>query len=399
MILRILFLIGFILFFSTCSKESKSFKEPSIFQTIAPSESGIDFNNAIIENDSMNYFQYGYFYMGGGVSIGDLNGDGLADVYFTGNMVPNKLYLNKGDLKFEDITAIAQTDGGQHWITGTTMVDINADGLLDIYVCVSGKWASTKNLLYINQGNNEAGIPIFREEATAYGLADTGNSIQTTFFDYDKDGDLDAYVANYPTTPFNSMPSDYIRFDKNVTLEQSDHLYRNNGNNTFTDVTEAAGLVNYGLSIGVLASDFNNDGYTDLYVSNDFHSPDRFFLNKGDGTFSNELNEAFKHTSFYGMGVDAMDINNDGLLDLVQSDMASNENFRAKANMAGMDIPSFWKIVEADFNYQYMYNSLQLCNGIQKDGVPFYSDIAKVSGIDKTDWSWATLWLERFIHQ
>lgn len=385
-------LLGLVSLFSC--EEKTTTQNQKIFEAISPTHSSIDFSNDLIVNDSINFFKYGYYYMGGGVSIGDVNGDGLQDIYFTGNRVENKLYLNKGNLQFEDITEVAGVTADDRWVTGVAMHDVNADGLLDLSVSVAGIWTSTKNILYINQGLNNQGIPTFKDEAELRGVADEGLSIQTAFFDADQDGDIDMYVANYEQTSFGTLISEYKQKVDNPKWESSDHLYINDGNGYFTDRTEAAGMLNFGLAVGVLASDFNNDNLTDLYVSNDFNTPDNFYFNNGDGTFTDLSKETIQHTSFYGMGVDAADINNDGLMDFTQMDMTPADNFRSKANMASMDIDGFWQNVNAGFHYQYMYNTLQLNQGIRPGGRPFFADVAKMSGIDKTDWSWACLFAD-----
>ncbi|WP_420581110.1 VCBS repeat-containing protein [Reichenbachiella sp.] len=375
-------------------EEKTTTQNQKIFEAISPSHSNVSFSNDLIVNDSINFFKYGYYYMGGGVSIGDLNGDGLQDMYFTGNRVKNKLYLNKGNLQFQDITEVAGVAADDRWITGVAMHDVNADGLLDISVAVAGIWTSTKNILYINQGLNDQGIPTFKDEAEARGVADEGLTIQTAFFDADQDGDIDMYVANYEQTSFGTLIPEYKEKVDNPQWESSDHLYINDGSGYYTDGTEAAGMLNFGLAVGVLASDFNNDNLTDLYVSNDFNTPDNFYFNNGDGTFTDLSKETMQHTSFYGMGVDAADVNNDGLMDFTQMDMTPADNFRSKANMASMDIDGFWQNVNAGFHYQYMYNTLQLNQGIKPNGRPFFADVAKMSGIDKTDWSWACLFAD-----
>ena len=382
------------LFFTSCERLTEGTNSQALFQSLNPEQTGIDFNNQLTVTDSMNFFTYGYYYMGGGVAIGDFNQDGLQDVYFTGNMVPNKLYVNQGNLKFQDVSKEAGVQADDRWITGCAVVDINADGKEDIYVSVAGKWKSRKNILYINQGNDENGIPQFEDLAESYGLADAGYSIQTAFLDYDQDGDLDVFVANYEPTSFNYTSHDYKKLIDQVRWDQSDHLYRNNGDNSFTDVTEEAGLLHFGLSIGVICSDFNKDGFTDLYVSNDFHSPDFFYLNKGDGTFEEVSHQSLQHTAFYGMGIDAADYNHDGQLDFIQLDMAAPDNFRSKANMSSMDVTRFWNMVDYGFHHQYMYNALQTAQGVQEDGTPFYAETAKLSGLDKTDWSWACLFAD-----
>ncbi|MEP2023913.1 MAG: VCBS repeat-containing protein [Reichenbachiella sp.] len=391
---RIFTLAGIVAFYITSCTTTTKEKNEKIFESIDPEVSGVTFSNNITVNDSVNFFKYGYLYMGGGVSTGDINNDGLVDIYFTGNQVSNKLYLNKGNLQFEDITEQSGVGADDRWITGVSMHDVNADGWLDMYVSVSGIWTSTKNILYINQGLNEKGIPTFKDEAELRGVADEGKSIQTCFFDYDQDGDIDIYVANYEKMSFGSFIAEYKQKVDNPVLETSDHLWVNDGNGYFTDGTVDAGLLNFGLAVGVIATDFNNDNLTDLYVSNDFNTPDNFYFNNGDGTFTDLIKETTQHTAFYGMGVDAADINNDGLMDIVQVDMTPADNFRSKANMASMNIPDFWKNIAAGFHYQYMYNTLQVNQGIRPNGEPFFADVAKMSAIDKTDWSWAALFAD-----
>ena len=386
-----------LVFMWSCTQEDSkddAFKNQDIFTALMPEETGITFQNDLPINDTMNYFSYGYYYMGGGVAVADFDGNGLTDIFFTSNAASNELYLNDGDFKFSNITKEAGLARTGYWHTGCAVVDINADAKPDIYVSVAGKWNDRSNLLYINQGPDENGIPIFEEKAKEYGLDDNGYSIQTTFFDYDQDGDLDVYVANYPPTAFNSTVQDYISRSKNFKWEESDHLYENKGNNIFEDITEKAGLLRFGLGIGVIAQDFNNDNLTDLYVSNDFHTPDFFYLNKGDGTFTESLKECFQQTSFYGMGVDVADIDNNGYKDLMQVDMTSQDNYRSKANMASMNIPAFQAMIENGLHYQYMYNSLQVCQGVREDGQPFYSNVSKAYGLDMTEWSWACLFTD-----
>lgn len=364
------------------------------FELLDPSQSGVTFNNLITTTDTFNYNTYPYIYMGGGVALGDVNNDNLTDVFFTGNMVPNKLYLNKENLQFEDISNKAAIEGDSRWYTGVTMVDINTDGWLDIYVCVSGL-GDTQNQLYINNGPSpDSGEVSFTEMAAEYGIADKSNSIQSTFFDMDNDGDLDLYVANYPTVPL-TMPNLFY-FDKMSMANpaESGHLYRNEGNGKFRDITEASGVLNFGLSLGVIACDFNNDGWKDLYISNDFNVPDYFYLNNGDGTFSEKIKESSGQTSFFGMGIDAADFNNDGLTDLFQVDMTPENHFRAKTNMASMNTRSFNTGVDLGFHYQYMQNSLQLNNGNGPEGTPIFSNIARLTGTATTDWSWAPLFAD-----
>ncbi|GAA4933823.1 VCBS repeat-containing protein [Algibacter agarivorans] len=383
---KLIFFLLLTAFFS-CGKSKQS---SQLFKPVLETDSRITFNNILTETDSLNYFIYPYLYLGGGVATGDINNDGLSDIFFVGNLVENKLYLNKGDMKFEDLTDKAHLEGGSKWFTGVTMVDINNDGWLDIYVCASGKDGNDKrNNLYINNGDLT-----FTESAEKYGVDDNGSSIQSVFFDYDKDGDLDLYVANYPIAPFGSPNSYYLHKMKNLINEDSDHLYQNNGYGVFKDVSVESGIANYGLSLGVSVGDYNNDGFEDLYISNDFNTPDKFFINNGDGTFNDKLKESTYQTSWFGMGSDVADFNNDGLLDLVQVDMTPRDNRRAKENMASMNASLFWNTVESGFHYQYMFNSLQLNRGLNPiKGVQF-SNVARIAGIPTTDWSWAPLFAD-----
>ena len=371
-----------ILFFACGENESP---KHTFFSKLSSDQSGITFSNDLAENDSINYFTYAYIYMGGGVSVGDINNDGLIDLFFTGNMVSNKLYLNKGNLEFEDITESAGIGGDARWYTGTTMTDINNDGFLDIYISVGGKFSPKENQLFINNGNNT-----FTEQAEKYGIADPSNSVQATFFDYDLDGDLDLYVANYPPTPF-SAPNHYYAFRQSNPKElESDRLYKREGD-LFIEVTEEAGLKNFGLSLSATVGDVNQDGWPDLYVSNDFSTPDYFFINNKNGTFSEQVREVTKNTSFYGMGVDIADFNNDELLDIIQVDMTAQINRRAKANMASMNPALFWSTVNSGFHYQYMQNSLQMNNGNLSGDLPYFSNVSRLAGVSSTDWSWGPL--------
>ena len=361
----------------------------TLFTPLAAKDSGIDFSNALTESDTLNYFLYRNLYNGGGVAIGDVNNDGLQDIYFTGNMVGNKLYLNKGDLEFEDVSKKAGVEGRRQWATGVTMADVNQDGWLDIYVSVSGIGNETKNLLYINDASDNA-YPTFTEMAEVYGIADSGKSTQSVFFDYDRDGDLDLYVANYPIVDSRTGVLNYREYMRRVHLGVSDHLYKYE-DGKFVDVTIESGVMRYGLSLGVSVGDFNGDGWPDLYVSNDFATPDYFFFNNGNGTFSEKSKETTRHTSFFGMGVDAADLNNDGLLDFLQVDMTPEDNFRSKANMGSMDTEAFWAMVNNDMHYQYMKNALQLNMGNDMEGFPRFSEISQLANVALTDWSWAPL--------
>jgi len=379
---KLLYLLSVVAIVVGCSAEKKQFSKLNASQT------NITFANTLFETNKNNYFTYPYMYLGGGVAAGDFNNDGLEDLFFTGNMVPNKLYLNKGDFKFEDISETAGIAGDDRWYAGVTLVDINKDGYLDIYCSVSGEKEPHNNVLYLNNKDNT-----FSEVAQAYGIDDNGYSMHSTFFDYDKDGDLDLYVANYPPTSFKA-PVDYYKYMiENHEAIDSDHLYRNDGE-TFVDVTEEAGISNFGLSLGVVASDFNNDGYPDLYISNDFNAPDYMYLNNGDGTFTNDILNSFRQTSFFGMGVDASDFNNDGWVDLFQLDMNAADNFRSKANMSSMNPEVFYQSVSLGLHHQYMQNSLQINQGNLNGNSPAFSNVARWGGVSSTDWSWGGIFAD-----
>ncbi|WP_109436888.1 VCBS repeat-containing protein [Aquimarina sp. AU119] len=391
----LVFFVG-VFFLVSCTEKEKTIVNTTnkVFENLEASTTGIEFNNVLTENDSLNYFTYSYLYMGGGVATGDINNDGLIDIYFTGNQVSNKLYLNKGNLKFEDITEKAGVSGDDRWYTGVTMVDINGDGFLDIYCSVGGKFGPKNNQLFINNGSStSSGQVTFSEKASEYGIDDIGNSVQGTFFDYDNDGDLDLYSANYPPTSFNA-PNFYYTFRmKNIKDHESDHLYRNDGG-TFTNATEDAGIKNFGLTLSATVGDLNNDGWSDIYVSNDFSTPDYLYLNNQDGTFREVVKKATAHTAFFGMGVDISDYNNDGNLDIFQVDMDAQSNRRKKTNMASMNPKLFWSTVNSGFHYQYMHNCLQSNTGVIKDGIPQFSNISRITGTSSTDWSWGPLFAD-----
>ena len=381
-----------ILFLNSCNKSNV--QSAKLFQKKLTKETGISFNNKITETEELNYFTYQYMYMGGGVSVGDFNNDNLLDIYFTGNMVGNELYLNQGKLNFKNVTNESNTALNNLWCTGVTTVDINNDGLLDIYISVAGKEDDFSNKLLVNQGLNKEGIPLFKESAKQYGISDNGRTEQSVFFDYDNDGDLDLYVINYPITDFKTPVSLYAALINYAATETSSHFYKNNGDFTFTDVTKESGLLSFGLSIGVSVSDLNNDGFKDIYVSNDFASPDFIYFNNGDGTFKEKSKDVTQQTSFYGMGTDIADFNNDGLFDIVQLDMAPSSHKRSKENMASMDALKFEGIIGLGLHNQYMYNTLQLNRGVTENGLPIFSNIAAFAGVKSTDWSWAGLFAD-----
>nr|WP_223826625.1 VCBS repeat-containing protein [Flagellimonas sp. S3867] len=325
---------------------------------------------------------YEYFYNGGGVAIGDIDNDGLSDIYFTANLKGNKLYKNLGNLKFQDITTKANVQSTFGWTTGVTMADVNADGWLDIYVCKSGKGKATnrKNLLYINNQNGT-----FTEKASEYGLDFSGYSTQSSFFDYDKDGDLDMFLLNHNVNPINTNNPENFKNEKNELV--GDCLFRND-NGRFTNVSNQAGIIqnSLGFGLGVSIGDIDQNGWPDIYVGNDYIEQDYLYFNNGDGTFTEKLKANTGHTSNFSMGTDIADINNDGYLDIISLDMVAEDNYGIKTSMSGMNPKSFNHAVDNGFHYQYMYNALQLNNG---NG--HFSEIGQLANISSTDWSWAPL--------
>ncbi|BFP40139.1 VCBS repeat-containing protein [Flavobacteriaceae bacterium GF1] len=345
--------------------------------------------NQVFETDSLSLANNYYFYNGAGVTVADFNNDDLLDIYFTGNHVPSKLYLNKGNLKFQDITESAGLVH-QYWASGSTFVDINADGLQDIYVCTVGK--GEPNLLYINQGKDEKGIPTFKEMASEYGLADETISTQAVFFDFDRDNDLDVFIA------VNSQ----LMNDRNTTRPRNlemyrytrDKFYKNNGDGTFTDVSESVGMINEGYSLGVAISDINNDGWPDIYVANDFISNDLLYINTGEGTFEEKAMEYLRHSSYNGMGVDIADINSDGLMDITVMDMLPQSNSRQKLMQAPLNYDLFEYRTDLGYIPQNVRNTLQMHAGFDEKGEPQFSEIGTMSGLYATDWSWAPIWAD-----
>jgi len=389
MLQRIYLFLFLLIILISCQKDTKQPQaNTKIFHELSSNLTGITFSNTLVENDSLNYFNYTSIYSGGGISAGDINNDGLVDLFFTGNQTSNKLYLNKGNLKFEDITENANIAGDDRWYTGTTMADVNGDGYLDIYCSVSGLFGSKKNQLFMNNGDDT-----FTEKGHQYGVDDDANSTQGTFFDYDNDGDLDLYVANYPIANINTSNFTYRNKMKNVSDIESDKLFRNDGD-TFINVSKEAGVKTYGFSYGATVGDVNNDGWQDLYVSSDYSIPDYFYINKGDGTFKEVIKEAVSHSAFYGMGIDIADFNNDGFLDVFQADMDANNNRRQKANMASMNPKLFWETVLSGFHYQYMHNCMQLNTGVVVNDIPKFSNISRLTGTSSTDWSWGPLFAD-----
>ncbi|MEM7369733.1 MAG: VCBS repeat-containing protein [Bacteroidota bacterium] len=360
-----------------------------LFRVVESSHSHIYFRNVIPENELTNSFVYEYVYNGAGVATGDLNGDGLPDMYFSSNLHENALYLNEGDLQFRYISKEAGVAGNRGWTTGVSMIDINQDGLLDIYVCKSGPFENREllqNELYINQGTNEDGIPIFQESASKYGLDDASYSIQAAFLDFDLDGDLDMYLMNHnPQT---------VAFGKTEELSPlGDKFYVNEGGR-YVEKSAAVGIysnaISYGLGLGI--GDLNLDGWPDMYISNDYDEPDYLYINNQDGTFQEVAKQATKHLSNFAMGNDIADFDNDGYLDILTLDMVAEDNYGMKTSMASMNPDKFARNVANGKHYQYMYNTLQKHSTyIDSAGIPFYSEIGQLAGISNTDWSWAPL--------
>ncbi|MBD1393276.1 VCBS repeat-containing protein [Mucilaginibacter glaciei] len=376
-----------------------SCKNKTQFQKISSSHSGIDFNNLITENDSINPLDVVNVYNGGGVGIGDFNNDGLQDIYFTGNMVASQLYLNKGDFKFDNITETAGVGGQGRWSRGVSVVDINNDGLMDIYVCNTINPDSTKrqNFLYINQGVDKNNLPYFKDMARAYHLEAGTQSTMASFFDYDNDGDLDMYLT------VNNANASYNPNVFGPTASRGPHivtgqLFRNDwdavsGHPVFTDVTVAAGVTIPGFGHAASTVDFNGDGWKDIYISNDFISNNILYINNRNGTFTDRSREYFKHTSLNAMGQDVVDINNDGLADVIELDMNPADNYRKKMMLSPSMYQTFQNFDQFGYQYQYVRNTLQINQGPklgQQDtiGNPVFSEVGFLSGIAQTDWSW-----------
>ncbi len=387
-------ILSFILLFTACespeTKKIKALPKDKLFTKVPSKLSGLNFKNKLTDNFAtrQNILGYEYFYNGAGVSIGDINNDGLPDILMTGNMVSNRLYLNKGNLQFEDITKEAGLFS-KFWSTGATMADVNNDGFLDIYVCNSGYKLNPNtrpNQFYINNGDLT-----FKESAKEYGIQDNNNSTQSAFLDYDSDGDLDLFVVNHSVYYDVSLKDVFeLIEDKKVLQKVSNKLFRNNGDGSFTNVTDEAGLLNYGFGLGLVVSDINSDGLPDIYVTNDYDVPDFMYINQGDGTFKDKIKKRTKHISWFGMGCDIADINNDGSMEIGVVDMTPSDHFRSKTLMKAMNT-DLAKFLTSGMKrqHQYMFNSLQLNNGND-----YFSDIALMADVAKTDWSWSAMFAD-----
>lgn len=395
--INILFFLSLAAAMFSCGKQDEAVKSPAadpLFALLPPAQSGVAFQNTITETPEANVFKYQYFYNGGGVALGDVNNDGLADLYFSGNMVDNKLYLNKGKMQFKDITLAANVAGRpRSWATGVSMVDINGDGWLDIYVCYSGELPeeSRRNQLFVNQGVDQEGIPYFKEEAAAYGLDDPAFTTSAAFYDYEGDGDLDAVLLNHNADLFrnlDAMSFEYILSQKDKN--SSTKLMENRGGE-FVDITASVGWdespLSYGLGLSI--SDFNADQRPDVFLGNDYSAADYLYIQQDNHTYTDELNQRMGHTSLYSMGSDAADVNNDGWMDFVSLDMLPEQNKRQKLLSSQDNYEHFNLFHEVGLHHQYMRNMLQLNNG---DGT--FSEIGQLAGISNTDWSWAPLWAD-----
>jgi hypothetical protein len=363
-----------------------SWAQQPLFNLLSPKETGISFNNTLNETENLNVMAYEYFYNGGGVAVGDINNDGLPDLYFTANMKSNKLYLNEGGMKFRDITRSAGVEGrSAGWKTGVTMADVNGDGLLDIYVCYSGKQPDKlrANQLFINRGNL-----VFEDQAKNFGLDDISYSTQASFFDFDKDGDLDLFLLNHNVKKFDNM--ELAKFRQETSPLASNKLFENKGN-VFTDISAKAGINQNPLTfgLGVAIADIDKDGWQDIYVTNDYNEPDYLYLNRGDGTFTDKSKTSFRHISHFSMGVDIADFNNDNLPDIFTLDMLPADNRRQKLLQLQENYESFQLMLNQDLHKQYMRNMLQLNNG---DGT--FSEIGQLAGVSNTDWSWCPLFAD-----
>ncbi len=371
--------------------------DQKLFKPLSGEQTGIRFANTVTTTDSLNVQTDVYVYNGAGVAIGDVDNDGLPDIFFSGNMVSSRLYLNKGGMRFDDITERAGVTTKQ-WATGATMVDINNDGYLDIYVSVSGpewsKGGDRANLLFVNNKNHT-----FTESAAQYGIADTGFTTHAVFLDYNKDGCLDLFLLNNSPKDFTRGVTMHPTGERGATPGSYNQLYRNDCHEgkpgRFTDVSREAGILrDAGYGLGVAVADLNGDGWPDIYVSNDVAPNDVVYVNNRDGTFTNKAAEWLKHTSFAGMGVDIADFNNDGWPDILQVDMLP-QDLNARKRMSGLTTyGSLMELRGRGFRDDYTANALQLSNGVTKDGDLIFSDVAHLAGVAATDWSWSPLFAD-----
>ena len=377
-----LLITGF--FWTACEQKTNT-----LFQLLPADKTGITFVNRIEENDSFNILTHEYIYNGGGVGIADFNNDGFQDIFFSGNLVPNKLYLNQGDFKFRDISEEAGVQIPGRWNSGVAVADINQDGWMDLYVCATMNPDSVnrRNMLFINSGLNKNGIPTFTDHAHDYKLEHGGYSVTAAFFDYDKDDDLDLYLLI--NQRMENIPSNYRPKITDGSALNNDRLFRNNNNGTFTDVTLEAGITLEGFGLGLAISDLNLDGWPDIYVSNDYLSNDILYINNRNGTFTNRIADFIGHQSQFSMGNDAADLNNDALPDIITTDMLPETNGRKKTTIGNKSYLTYINNEKFHYEPQYVRNMLHLNNGLQNE-IKF-SEIGQLSGIHQTEWSWSPL--------
>src|SRR4051812_15208048 len=367
--------------------------ERPLYKLLPPEQTGVTFANTVTTNDSLNVQDEVYVYNGAGVGVGDIDNDGLPDIFFAGNMVSSRLYLNKGEMRFEDITQPAGVTTSK-WATGVSMVDINNDGYLDIYVSVSGptwsKGEDRANLLFVNNGNRT-----FTEAAAQYGIADTGFTTHAVFLDYNKDGCPDLFLLNNSPKDFSRGVTAHPTGARDATPGSYNELYKNDCHGRFANVSQQAGILrDPGYGLGVVVADLNRDGWPDIYVSNDVMPNDVIYVNNHDGTFTNQAAKWLKHSSFAGMGVDVADFNNDGRPDIIQADMMPSDLSRRKRTSSFLTEGNLLESRSRGFRDDYSENSLQLNNGATKDGGPVFSEIARMAGVSQTDWSWSALFAD-----
>ncbi|MFZ5972644.1 MAG: VCBS repeat-containing protein [Bacteroidota bacterium] len=374
-------------FCSSCKKQ-----DHTLFRLLQQVETGVGFNNLIVDTDSFNILTYEYIYNGGGVGVGDFNNDGLSDLFFTGNQVSNRLYLNQGNFKFQDVTHVASVNVQGRWNSGLAVVDINNDGWQDIYVCATAQIDPElrRNMLFVNQGLNQDGIPTFKEMAAHFNLDFNGHSIMPAFFDYDKDGDLDLYIL--VNVKLNNVPTNFRAKITDGSSANNDRLFRNEGNGTFTDVSMEAGIRYEGFGLGLAIQDLNNDTWPDIYVSNDYLSNDIIYINKQDGTFENQTESLLGHQSQFSMGNDVGDINNDALPDIITLDMLPENSERKKTTIGNKSYQTYVNNEDFSYQYQYVRNMLHLNNGAAT-GIKF-SEIGQLAGVHQTEWSWSPLFAD-----
>ncbi|WP_345003896.1 VCBS repeat-containing protein [Snuella lapsa] len=393
-------ILVFSLLFIACkdAKPTQHTKETqALFTVLGFEDTGLNFNNKLNETTSMNGFYYEYFYNGAGVAVADFNNDGLQDIYFASNLRSNKLYLNQGELKFKNVSVKANAQGNKGFSTGVAIIDINNDGLKDIYILKSGRFETDeplRNELLINKGVDENNIPIFEENAKEYNLDLPHHSTQASFFDYDRDGDLDMFLINHNIDVYEMLEAKTVMRGQSEKIGEK--LYRND-NGKFVNVTKKAGIIsnNLGFGLGIAIGDVNNDGWPDVYVGNDYYEKDHLYLNNQDGTFTETSRMSFGHISTFSMGNDIADINNDGFLDIISLDMMADDNYGQKASMSGMNVAGFSMIENLGLHRQYMYNALQVNNGnYPSTNIPVFSDVAQLAHVSSTDWSWAPLLMD-----